>query len=73
MAKMDGPTPEATAFQHPSQSREQTWPQDLLLRKNGFQIAARLNNSEACWCGLDGQMWTQSAALAWIAERAEAK
>ncbi len=43
------PTEEASAFQHPSQSRAQRFPDDDLLRDRGFTVACRPRMGATIW------------------------
>lgn len=64
------PTKDALEATHPGACQESRYPNDDKLRANGFTIWARPKDSEARWRGPDGHLWTQSTALAWIAEQA---
>lgn len=48
---------------HPSQETRCIWPDDDLLRRNGFKIERRPRTGEAVW-SQDGYLYTQSEALA---------
>lgn len=56
------PDPPPVQYEHPSQSRARSFPDDVQLRRAGFKIYARPKTGEAIW-ECDGELYTHSQAM----------